>query len=194
MSSTGGGYIYGAESDDRFLSGNTVCLIAKPDAGKFFQGWSVKAGDNTQFEILNNPCELTISDDISAIATFGSDLNADLRYVLTVAEPDIGKILVSGDQTQVAYGPGVYQMSFSPNDAVVLTVDTQGDGDFICWNDGNADNPREFVVNKDKFAYPIIQPAYDPSETVIVLADSGALRIASAIPADGNKISIDIGE
>ena len=175
-----GGYAYGAEDQDRFLS--TISLIAIPDDGKYFDRW-ICTKNGIQSEYLTNPCQFDMSCDISVQAVFADSPNLATTYTLNIQQPDIGSVIGA-----------VNGQTFTYNSSIILTVVPGEDGEFVSWNDGNTDNPRTFSMTENRFAFPIVKAVYDPSTTVIRMFDSNLMQIAYAEAPDGKEISADFGE
>lgn len=179
--STNGGYVYGVEDQDRFISGIDITLEAIPENGKYFHKWIIQ--DSTQQSTyFSNPYTFPITSDISVRVEFTDQPNTNAKYTLNIAQPIAGNVIGADDGQMFSYG-----------DEVVLSVQL-GNHIFQSWNDGNTDNPRTLIMTENKFVYPLVNPSYDSSETVIRMFNSNTLSIAHAIAADGYEISANFGE
>ena len=113
--------------------GDLATIEAFPNIGCQFLYWN----DN----ISNNPLEVLITQDSTFIAHFGL-----IEYTIaTSAMPSEGGIVIGG---------GFYHYG----DTVLLKARSNYGYEFSNWNDGNSDNPRQFIVENDISLTAIFTP------------------------------------
>lgn len=99
----------------------TVRLNASPDYGYHFTHWNDGSTENPRW--------VTLTQDTTFSAHFAPN-----QYTLTVVSSDVNMGSVSGSGTYY-YG-----------DIVTLTATPASHYHFVCWNDGNTENPRQYRV------------------------------------------------
>ena len=116
-----------------YSAGTTVQLIANPAANHHFVSWN---DGNT-----SNPRYITVTANATYIATFAVD-----QYQITVLSGNDAMGTVSGSGT---YGYGsVIQIRANPS----------AGHEFVYWNDGNTDNPRDITVTGNATYVANFQP------------------------------------
>jgi hypothetical protein len=104
--------------------GSTIRLIAHSNPGYTFAQW----GDGA----IENPLTILVEGDAHYIAEFDA-----IEYEITT--------LWNPEEGGTVSGGGIYHYG----DTAVLTATPNPDFIFLCWSDGNASNPRSFIVNRN---------------------------------------------
>ena len=104
--------------------GDTATLTAVPAAGSHFVNWNDGLTDN--------PRTIIVSQDVPLIANFARNY-----YTVTLA--------ASNDTMGTVAGGGTFLYA----DTIVISATPAENHLFVSWSDGNADNPRNYVVEND---------------------------------------------
>ena len=104
-----------------YTAGTTVQLIANPSANHHFVSWN---DGNT-----SNPRSITVTGDATYIATFAIN-----QYQITV--------LSGNDAMGTVSGSGTYNYG----SVIQIQANPYAGYEFVYWNDGNTDNPRNINV------------------------------------------------
>jgi hypothetical protein len=104
-----------------YPAGTTVQLIANPAANHHFVSWN---DGNT-----SNPRSITVTGNATYIATFAVD-----QYQITV--------LSGNDAMGTVSGSGTYNYG----SVIQIQANPYAGYEFVYWNDGNTDNPRNITV------------------------------------------------
>ena len=112
--------------DGEYAEGTKATLIAVPATGYKFVSWN---DGNTE-----NPRIITLSGNVMYMANFEKASNDNLYNTVTAISANDEQGMVVGGGT---YGPLAT--------ATLAAVPAKG-YQFVSWNDGNTDNPREIVV------------------------------------------------
>ena len=107
--------------------GTEVTLTATPNPGYHFDHWSTGSTEN--------PFSFTVTSDVSIMAYF--EANPTPQYTITVTANDPAMGSVSGGGT------------YDEGSVITLTATPNSGYRFMCWNDGNTDNPRTVTVTAD---------------------------------------------
>ncbi|MBP5649957.1 MAG: T9SS type A sorting domain-containing protein, partial [Bacteroidales bacterium] len=107
-----------------YAAGATVQLTANAAANHHFVSWN---DGNT-----SNPRYITVTGNATYIATFAID-----QYQIDV--------LSSNDAMGAAFGSGTYNYG----SVIQIRADASPGYEFVYWNDGNTDNPRNITVVAD---------------------------------------------
>ena len=116
-----------------YTAGTTVQLIANPAANHHFVSWN---DGNT-----SNPRVITVTGNATYIATFAVD-----QYQIDV--------LSSNDAMGTASGSGTYDYG----SVVQIRANPYAGYEFINWNDGNTENPRDITVTENATYVANFQP------------------------------------
>ena len=106
-----------------YAFGTQVTITATPNQGYRFVRWT---DDNT-----NNPRTITATTNATYIATFEEGTN-NITITVTSANENMGTVSGGGEY---AFGAQV----------TITAIPNQGYR-FVCWNDGNTDNPRTITA------------------------------------------------
>ncbi len=104
--------------------GDTATLTAVPATGSHFVNWNDGLTDN--------PRTIIVSQDVPLIANFARNY-----YTVTLA--------ASNDTMGTVAGGGTFLYA----DTIVISATPAENHLFVSWSDGNADNPRNYVVEND---------------------------------------------
>lgn len=113
--------VYGSHNQ-----GDVITLLAIPDEGYVFAGWS--DGD------LNEKRLITLQSDISLEACFVKESSSGIFYVKVNTE-GVGEVDGGGE--------------YSLGQTVILDAEPGEGYEFSHWNDGNTDNPRTIYMNRN---------------------------------------------
>ncbi|MBO7496559.1 MAG: hypothetical protein J6T98_08390 [Salinivirgaceae bacterium] len=113
--------VYGSHNQ-----GDVITLLAIPDEGYVFAGWS--DGD------LNEKRLITLQSDISLEACFVKESSNGIFYVKVNTE-GVGEVDGGGE--------------YSLGQTVILNAEPGEGYEFSHWNDGNTDNPRTIYMNRN---------------------------------------------
>ncbi|MBQ8056348.1 MAG: InlB B-repeat-containing protein, partial [Paludibacteraceae bacterium] len=108
----------------KFTHGTEVTLMATPKEGHHFVSWNDGVTDATR--------TITAVSDSVFVATF--EINSYTIEVLSENE-ELGNVTGGG--------------TFDYGATVILTAIPEPHCDFVCWLDGNTENPRVFSANED---------------------------------------------
>ena len=116
-----------------YSAGTTVQLIANPAANHHFVSWN---DGNT-----SNPRYITVTGNATYIATFAVN-----QYQITV--------LSSNDAMGTVSGSGAYDYG----SVVQIRANPSAGHEFVYWNDGNTNNPRDITVTGNATYVANFQP------------------------------------
>ena len=102
--------------------GETITLMATPNAHYHFSKWS---DGNT-----DNPRSYVVTNDVTLTAEFAIDTH---------------NIVVNGSENGIVTGVGTYNYG----DTVTLSITPNEGYKFVRWSDGKTDNPRTIIVTED---------------------------------------------
>ena len=143
------GYVTGSDTVEYF---DNVSLSATSNYGYHFSSWS--DGDT------NNPREVRITQDTIFVALFAKN-----QYILTVQ---------SNDETHGNVSDGGV---FDYLDTVIINASANDHYHFVRWDDGNTENPRDYIIVGDATLTAIF--AID-THTVIVASNDIARGMVEA--------------
>ena len=107
-----------------YEEGSQVTITATAAEGYHFVSWN--DGDT------NNPRIITVTEDTTYIANFAVN-----TYTITVTS--------ANDSMGTVSGGGTYEEASQ----IIITATAAEGYYFVCWNDGNTDNPRTITVTED---------------------------------------------
>ena len=107
-----------------YEEGSQVTITATAAEGYHFVSWN--DGDT------NNPRTITVTEDTTYIANFAVN-----TYTITVTS--------ANDSMGTVSGGGTYEEASQ----IIITATAAEGYYFVCWNDGNTDNPRTITVTED---------------------------------------------
>ncbi len=125
-----GGLICGTDCTDEYYPGDTAALVATPDEGQSFLGWTNCDEPPAEARAVDDTCTVTMDTDKTVKARFTSP-----PVALTVSKSGTGSGTVTSDPGGIECGTDCTQ-SYPLGDVVTLTA-TPADGDlFEYWEAG----------------------------------------------------------
>lgn len=126
--------------------------------------------------ITDNPRSVTIMSD----TTFTAEFSTYQYEISASATPENGGIIT---------GVGIYDHGST----ATLTAIANEYYEFVCWNDGQASNPRSFIVTQNATFTAMFTKTGTPEFTITVVSDNPALGTVSGggVYPEGSLIEIE---
>ncbi len=158
-----------------YNEGSTITLTATPASGYRFVTWN---DGNTQ-----NPRTVTVTGNATYIATF--EAIPPTQYTITVASNNNAWGTVSGGGT---YNAGAI---------ATLTPIPAAGYRFVCWQDGNTENPRVFTVTGDAafiatFESTVGIDAVEAAAVTIAPNPATECAVVNGLKAGADVVVVDI--
>ena len=172
----GNGSVLGA---GLYAYGSKVTLRANPESGNRFVRWSDLS--------TANPYQFTVYEDVELQAIF-ADESEDVYAVSAVVNNN-------------SYGSVSGGSNYTAGERVELAVTANSGYTFICWTDGNSQNPRVFNASENVSLMAVLTPEGTTVHTVSATANDanmgnvtggryyadGETATISAVPVSGYK-------
>ena len=162
-----------------YAYGSKVTLRANPESGNRFVRWSDLS--------TANPYQFTVYEDVELQAIF-ADESEDVYAVSAVVNNN-------------SYGSVSGGSNYTAGERVELAVTANSGYTFICWTDGNSQNPRVFNASENVSLMAVLTPEGTTVHTVSATANDanmgnvtggryyadGETATINAVPASGYK-------
>jgi uncharacterized repeat protein (TIGR02543 family) len=168
----GNGIVNKDTNKDFYMFGDDVTLIANPDPGWSFAGWSGDASG------LENPISLTVTNDMNVSTTFTQD-----EYTLSVSINPQGQGTVTVSPIKPFYHYG---------DVVTLTANAEPGWTFSHWS-GDAEgseNPLSVIISGDTAITANFTQIEYTLTTAVNPTGSGSITVSPAGPYHYNDVVV----